>query len=185
MIFAASIASDEEKFKYFDKMMSPELTKPNIIELHYLFEERVYERGNHLFAEGQPITHLYFIKYGEVELSRRLKKAGRYDDRPHFKSFTKNRDLGQNARYTVPTIRPEILGLCGEGQIIGEDDFLRGLTHWSYSCKASHHTTNAYVIDKVNWQNSYNTLGKFLVQLKKLAMVIVFVKKKDQKKLEV
>ena len=169
-IFAAAIAADEEKFKYFDKWFNNELPVSNITSFQYLCEERSFGRNQHLFHEGSHITHLFFIKEGDVEISRRIKINGRYEDRALFKSFTNDRELGKNGRYIIPGVRPESIGIVSEGQLIGEDDFLQGNAYWTYSAKVIHHPTKVYMIDKIKFQSSYIYIGPIIEQLKKFSV---------------
>ena len=169
-IFAASIASDNEKFEFFNEILSPELPKTIIIDQHYQFEKKKLDRGTFLFKEGSAITQLFFVKSGDVELTKRIKIGGKYIDRPQFNSCTQDRDMGNNHRITTGYIRPEIIGIVGKGQMIGEDDFLNGYTNCNYSAKAICHPTIIYAIDKMNFQNCSPNFGKFLEVIKKQSM---------------
>lgn len=77
IIFADAIAADQAKLAYFENMLSDEIQKQAIIEFQYMFEERLYSRGDFLFREGGHTTHLYFIKEGEVELSKKVKQGAK------------------------------------------------------------------------------------------------------------
>ena len=158
---------ENEKYQYFESMLSEELSKPSIIEFHYLFEEKTYNRGAFLFQEGQPSTHLFFVKLGEVELYK-IVKTDRKLEGP-FLDEKKNRMMGKNARAIHPKPKPEFIGLVGPTQIIGEDDMLDGNLFHSYTAEAKHQPTQVYVIERHKFQNASNTLGKVYEQIKKMA----------------
>lgn len=117
---------------------------------------------------------MYYIKDGEVELSRRVQLNGKYEDRKLFTSNAAIKNLGKNGRVIKLPARPEVIGLLGEGMVIGDDDMLNGITTWTYSAKIIHQPTSVYIIERSKFFNSTSTLGKVFDQMKKLSEVIFF-----------
>jgi CRP-like cAMP-binding protein len=155
-IFAAAVEADNERLRYFDRLLSDELSKPAIVEFHYHFTEEVYERGNFLFRQGEPVNNLYFVKSGGIELYKRPQENGKFVDRAMFKSHqdVSNKSLGKNGRVINVKARPEFIGIVGVGQMFGDEDMLEGNPLYSYTAKAMHSSTSVYVIEKQKFQNS-------------------------------
>ena len=55
---------------FFTHLLSDDLPLSNIIEFQYKFTEKPFARGNKLFKQGEPITHQYIVKSGEVEMRK-------------------------------------------------------------------------------------------------------------------
>lgn len=49
------------------------LTKVSLLKLSYCFEEKFMTKDQIIFKEGDPLEYIYFIKEGEVKLSRNIK----------------------------------------------------------------------------------------------------------------
>lgn len=170
-IFSAALADDNAKISYFESMLSNEMDKQQITSFIRMFEEKKLSRGYFLFREGEPATHLYFLKEGEIELFKKVNvRAGNGEINKGSVSGTQQmiNKLGKNSCFVKNICKNESIGIVSSGQIIGEDDFLSEKGVWTYSAKIIYHQTQLYQIGKYNFQLSHNILEKFLEFLRKI-----------------
>ena len=99
-------------------------TKGSLLKLSYCFEEKSYQKGKIIFAEGQKIEYVYLIKEGEMIISRNLKiNLIESDDPLTRKTLFLKKQYKQNANICI----------LGIGELIGVYDINNGF--YSGTCK--------------------------------------------------
>lgn len=115
-------------------------TKSAISKISVYFEEVTFLRNQVIFAEGQEVKELYFIREGEILITKQQKVSSSNSIiLKNQKVILKNKELR--------------LYLKGKGEIAGGYEILNNLSYRVYGCVCNSTVAEVYVIRKDNLLN--------------------------------
>jgi CRP-like cAMP-binding protein len=72
-IFAAILATEEEKNIFFMEFFAKRITHSEIIDILYKFESEIYHRGQTIFKEGDLVDYIFIMATGQIQVSSNVK----------------------------------------------------------------------------------------------------------------
>ena len=150
--------------EYFTK-----LTKQKMHNFAFFFEPKMYERGNFLFRQNDPVSELFFIESGHVELFK--KPSGPEETlSDHFKKKAEmNLEDKLEALRFKPKKRTELdllkIGIIAPMSCLGDYDFLmkpRKNMFRTFSAKVVSSTLRLYELKERNFKTAMEQLGPYV-----------------------
>jgi len=112
-------------------------TKSAISKISVFFDGLTFQRNQVLFAEGQEVKELYFIREGEILVTKQQKVSS------NSTTILKNQKV---------LLKNKEIKLCikGKGEIAGGYEILNNITHRIYGCVCHSTVSEVFVIRKDN-----------------------------------
>ncbi|CAG9330882.1 unnamed protein product [Blepharisma stoltei] len=124
-----------QKIKFFQSIpMFSSWTKIALVKFSYYFEFTVVKNKQYLYKEGDPVEFVYFIKSGEVRLTKKNTENLPDQARFHKTILSKKKSLQ--------------VVIKGENEIVGADEIIDGTEKRLFSCKCNSGTVEVYIITK-------------------------------------
>ena len=137
-----NIANDRQllKVKFLQSLpFFKSWTKSAISKISVFFDGLTFQRNQVLFAEGQEVKELYFIREGELLITKQQKVSS------NSTTILKNQKI---------LLKNKELKLCikGKGEIAGGYEILNNITNRIYGCVCHSTISEVFVIRKDNFQ---------------------------------
>ncbi|CAG9320385.1 unnamed protein product [Blepharisma stoltei] len=128
-----------QKIKFFQSIpMFSTWTKIALIKFSYYFEFQVVKNKQYLYKEGDPVNFVYFIKSGEVRLTKLNDEASFEQAKSHKNVLTKKKSLQ--------------VVIKGENEIVGLDEIIDGADKRMFSCRCNSGIVEVYTITKEDFK---------------------------------
>jgi CRP-like cAMP-binding protein len=138
--------SRERTLRMFDFLQSVTLfvkwSRYEIKRILGFFKLKVFTKGQFLYKQGQPPSHVFIIRKGNFALSRTIKQETPVSDLPGLRNFSSKRSS---------RLHKVELVIKGEKELIGFEEVIHGIPFRNFSCVCNSASAEVYQITAANF----------------------------------